>query len=60
MNKLYEMKLNEYFHIEGILRVVRVLGGWLYESYNEDSLASSFVPFDNEFMGNSKNKESMV
>ena len=53
-NELYEMKLHEEISIYSGLNVMRVPGGWIYKSFNEQvggawSESSVFVPFDNEF-----------
>jgi len=55
MNELYEMKLHDTLepfpgqHVS-IISIVRVPGGWVYNTLmNEDSNASVFVPFSNEF-----------
>jgi len=51
--KIYKMNLHEI--IDGIgetgfLRILRVAGGWVYISNSGGHLASSFVPFSDEFV----------
>lgn len=58
---LYEMKvLDSYWFSEITCQVIRVPGGWIFQSFNADGgvlLSSCFVPFDNEFMENSAPEE---
>jgi hypothetical protein len=50
---LYEMELHEIrLLVGGSIEVVRVPGGWLYNTLTAETgyvVASAFVPFDNEF-----------
>lgn len=58
---LYKMKLHERITLSRYLDVIRVPGGWIYESWtyestlygNKTSSASSvFVPYNKEFQSN--------
>ena len=56
---IYDLGLHEISQIEGEdTRVLRVSGGWLYQTRSDYGLVQTFVPFDNEFMsGNLTTKE---
>lgn len=53
--EIYKMKLHEMIYIAG-LSVTRVPGGWLYRTLDcvRHVTAVVFVPYDNEFMEESK------
>lgn len=45
--ELINMNIHDVITLhEGILVVIRVFGGWIYESHCEHGLSSSFVPDD--------------
>lgn len=48
---IYKMKLHSERNIDGEFNVLRVAGGWLYFSRDENGYVttSCFVPFNNEF-----------
>ena len=61
---VYKMKLHDRIADDsGMLAIIRVPGGWIYESWSTNSIvtpdhimynderpvATTFVPFDNEF-----------
>lgn len=50
---LYELELHQQVNITARISVTRVPGGWIY-TFRESSTAfsTSFVPFNNEYMGN--------
>ena len=50
--KLYEMKLHECIKSDkcGGVWITRVPGGWIYMDIINETPASVFVPFNNEFM----------
>ncbi len=59
MNNIYDLKLHEVLIVEdGSLfsTAMRVPGGFIYRSYDKSHqlLSCTFVPFDNEFMPESK------
>jgi len=51
VNEIYNMKLHEILSLSyQSIRVIRVPGGWIYESYSENGtggydLTSCFVPY---------------
>ena len=54
MDPLYKMNLHDTLTTASGCRVIRVPGGWIYESYSNDgvcgyNVASCLVRFDNEF-----------
>lgn len=57
MKDLYKMKLHDVITVaraRGELKVVRVPGGWVYETYTDSvkytyQVTSVFVPYHNEF-----------
>lgn len=51
---LYRMKLHEHIELHESLRVMRVPNGWIYSFYRLDcnTMSSTFVPYDNEFLYN--------
>lgn len=55
MNKIYKMKLHEDMNISSTLNVVKVPGGWIYESFSEDNgvyrVSSTFVPMIDNILG---------
>lgn len=58
---LYDMKLGESFwSSEMDSSILRVPGGWLFRIWDQEHgvhTSSTFVPFDNEFMGTADTKE---
>lgn len=52
--KCYEMKLGELLENQlntvTVEKLLRVPGGWIYIYADTDGVATTFVPFDNEFM----------
>ena len=49
MKTIYDLELHEDLLIHGLLNVVRVPGGWIYESLSDGDVSAVFVPFNNEF-----------
>lgn len=50
VDNIYNLKLHEVAVINSELHVIRVPGGWIYESFiNDKSISSVFIPFNNEF-----------
>lgn len=55
MNEIYKMKLHDVFNPENLqLSIIRVPGGWIYESFNDTGMGGYegscvFVPYNNEF-----------
>lgn len=54
--RLYAMKLHDTLdgidmrhETEGSTTILRVPGGWIYTVYCQSSVASVFVPWDNQF-----------
>lgn len=45
MEELYNLDLHETIMVGETMRVTRVPGGWIYATYNQGNVTSSFVPF---------------
>ena len=49
---IFLMQLHDEITIHNLLNVIRVPGGWIYQSLsnnNSQSISSVFVPYDNGF-----------
>ena len=50
MNAIYDMALHETIKIEGEdTQILRVAGGWIYQTRSDYGWVQTFVPMDNEF-----------
>ena len=52
---IYKMKLHAVENLANQMSIIRVPGGWIYESFTEQvgghfHSSMCFVPFDNEYM----------
>ena len=48
--ELYDLKLHEWVYYDKLsLTIIRVPGGWLYDSSRNGYTALTFVPWNNEF-----------
>jgi len=47
---IHQMKLHEITELNTEISILRVPWGWIYMTYFEDGVTSTFVPFHNEFM----------
>jgi len=61
---IYTMKLHETVEVDTFTQILRVPGGWIYNTFTENGgsyvVSSTFVRFDNEFQDKEKTPAGWV
>ena len=63
MKNMYDLKLNETMDMtyNNYMEIIRVPGGWLYKYHVYDhSDTMTFVPYDEEFLGENENGDIKI